>query len=218
MQIHWLLLAATIALLWMPRSWMRWGPRLGRQRKGQRLAHSWTHAPQDGTVLSFGHEFTKVRNYLDAGRSFVATMLLVGANGMPAAVAVASPLAPGAARQVLLAQMAVLLGGLLIQCVRFERRRLALAAPVFYLAGVLCGLQLPLAGLAAFAVSWALVPVVPYTLGFLTVMGVVFAAVGVFLTGVGLLTGAGAGLCLVPVLISLLSRRPLMVFSRRSSR
>ncbi len=218
LELHWLPLVSALALLWMPRAWMRAGPRLVRRKKGQRLAHSWTHAPQDGTVLSFGHEFTKVRNYLDAGRALVGMWLLLGSSLLPPAFTVGAPAVPGAARQVLGAQAGVLLVGLLIQCVRFEGRGLALAAPVFYLAGILCGLQVPLAGLAAFAVAWALVPVVPFTPGFLTVMGLVFAVVGVFLGGLSPLILFGASLCLAPVVLSLLSRRPLMVFSRRSTR
>jgi hypothetical protein len=214
MGVDLLSMVVALALLWMPRSWMRAGTKLGPRRKPQRLAHSWTHAPQDGTVLTFGHEFTKFRNYLDWFRTAVGTALLVGTSSLPPILGSARALR-WSEREVLGLRAAILAGGLLIQVVRWERHRFALAAPTFYLGGVLCGLPMPVAGLCAFAVAWALVPVVPHSQGFLTVLAVVYAAVGLFLVGLNPLVVLGAALCFLPVLLSLLCRRPLMVFSRR---
>ena len=214
MDIHLPFLLLALVLLWLPRSWLRRGRTLWRRRRRHLTSPSWTHAPADGTTLTFRLEFAKPRNYLDFFRAAAGTMALVGSNGITPAVGVL-PDAAGAQHQVLLVHIVILLIGVLAQTLRREHRRLSLAAPIFYVAGLTLGLAVPIAALSAFMVAWALVPVVPYTQGFLIVQAIVFGAIGTFLGGVNLLTLAGVAVGLVPVLLSLLSRRPLLIYSRR---
>jgi hypothetical protein len=215
MIIHLPQFLVALLLLWLPRGWLRRGVVLWRARRARSSTHSWTHAPADGTTLTPGYEFMKVRNYVDLLRAGVATIALVGSNGVPAAVT----LAPGetqGATLVLGIRAAILLIAVLIQTVRWNHGRLALAAPVFFIGGLAAGVQEPLAGLGAFAIAWALVPVFPFAPSFLAVLGAVFAALNTFLVGVNLLVLATTAIFLVPVLVSLLARKPLLVYSRRS--
>ncbi len=215
MSVNLPLFLLALALLWLPRPWLRRGATFWRGRRRHAVAHSWTHAPADGTTLSFRHEFTKTRNYLDLFRAAIGAMALVGSNGFTAALTAAPGSSAAIQHQVLFVRIGVLLAGMLIQCVRWDHGRLALSAPIFYLAGMTMGLQGPMPGACAFAIAWAVVPVVPFAPGFLTLHALVFGAIGTFLGGVNVITLAGVGICLVPVLLSLLTRRPLLIYSRR---
>jgi len=215
-ETHPLPLAAAVALLWIPRRWLRVGPAVGR-RKRALAAHSWTHAPQDGTVLSARHEFSKLRNYVDLLRAAAALLVLLGGYGMPAALTATAPAGRG---PVLAVIAGTLLIAVLIQMIRCERRGWMLNAPVFFIAGLMISAVQPqVPGLCAFALAWALIPVNPRATGFLTVQAIVFAAIGCLLGGIAPLTLCVAALGFLPVAVSLLARRPLMVLSsRRGSR
>lgn len=215
MKVDWPLYVFATALLWFSRSWMRRGPRIARWRKRRGANENWLNTPQDGSSLSFRREFRKLRNYLDWLRAAAASVALAGGFGVPAAV-MATEIAPRK-MQVLALQVGAAAIGLLIQVIRLERRRISLAAPAFYLAGVVTGFCGPWAGICSFAVAWAASPIVPNAQGFLTIQAVAAVAFGYVFHGVDLLLLSGGALCFAPVLLSLLARRPLIVFSRRSS-
>jgi hypothetical protein len=202
---------AAVALLWLPRGLLRVGPSVWRRRH-RSAAHSWTHAPQDGTVLSAGHEFVKPRNYIDLARGAAGTLALAGGYG----IAPAFQVPDGGGISPLLVLLAVIVVAVAAQTIRRERRGLSLNAPVFFVAGVMLALPPALPGLCAFALAWALVPIMPNTQGFMSVQTVVFVALAIFLAGLAPLTIAAAVGCFLPVFLSLTLRRPLMILSPRA--
>ncbi|HEY9721696.1 MAG TPA: hypothetical protein V6D47_06760, partial [Oscillatoriaceae cyanobacterium] len=113
-------------------------------------------------------------------------------------------------------QAVVLLIGLVLQTLRYERGRWALTAPVFYIGGLLAVLCTPWAGLCAFVLAWVLTSVAPNAQGFLVVQAMVAAIVAYWLNGLNLFLILGFVLGVVPVIFSLLMKKPLVVFSRRS--
>lgn len=206
-----------LALLWLPRSWLRRGRTLWRSRRRSGRHGSWANPPKDGTSLGFRREFSKARNYVDLARGWLGGLAILGGNGFDAAVRLASSAPPAMAHRVLAAQSAVLLLAVLIQTVRFERRRLSLSAPVFFIAGVSFATLTPFAGLCGFVIAWALNPVAPSAQAFLVVEAIIAAAAAYVLNGFTLLVPVGFALTFCPVLLSLLTRRSLVVFSPRSA-
>ncbi|HVU33263.1 MAG TPA: hypothetical protein VHE61_07500 [Opitutaceae bacterium] len=207
------LFALAVVLLWVPRSWLRLGLVIRRHRRHRSSAPV---APsRDGSSLSFGREFRRSRNYYDLLRSAAGTLVLLGGWGMQGAVRVAS--AAARPSQVLAVEAGVLMIGVLLQTVRFERHRFSLAAPVFYLGGVGMITTTPWAGVCAFVIAWALSPIVPNAQGFLSILALGDGAFGVLFRGLGMWPLLAVTLCFLPVLLSLLARRPLMVFSHRAA-
>lgn len=210
------LLLLALGLLWLPRSWMRRGPALWRS-KHRSGGKPWTAPAQDGQSLAFRRELTNARNYFDLVRGFVGALALLGGLGVEPALAAGVGAPHSVAMQVLELRVAVLFIGLLVQTVRYERSRFSLAAPVFYVAGVTTILSGPTAGLSAFAIAWAVSGIVPNAQGFLSVQAFVLGLFGVWLNGIVIPTILGVVFCFTPVLLSMLLRRPLVVFSRRSA-
>lgn len=200
-----------LMLLWLPRGWLRAGPGIGRRRR-HLPAHSWTHAPQDGTVLSARHAFSKLRNYLDLVRGAVGTFAIVGGYGIRSAAI----LKHNGAVQPFAIPLAVLTIAILTQSIRRDRRGFALSAPVFFVAGMMLAAPPALPGLCAFALAWALVPVLPNAVGFMTIQVMVFSLVGAVLGGLNPSVISIAVASFLPVVLSLLMRRPLMVLSPRT--
>lgn len=209
------LLVAAVWLLWLPRAWLRRGG-TPWQSHWRRRSSFRSGPPQDGTSLEFRREFIKARNYFDLGRAVIGGFVLVGGDFVePALRPVLSP-PSGAGIQMLAIQAVILFVGALAQTVRYEQERLSLTAPVFYLAGLSMALCSPWAGLSGFAIAWVMTAAVPSAQSFLTVQALVIAVTVFVLDNLALLPLLGAGLCFFPVLLSLLTRRPLVVFSRRS--
>jgi hypothetical protein len=213
MRAHIPLLLIAIALLWLPRTWMRRGATVWRIRRHRDTRST---GALDGSSISARREFAKPRNYYDLLRGFAGTLALAGGFGIDAALW-ADPLAPhSVAMKVVAIQTVILLAAVLIQAVRFERR-VAVSAPVFFIAGivtVLCPIWPVVCG---FLIAWLLTPIMPNVGGFLIVQALVTAGLVYFLGGLSLLCLVGIGLCLLPILVSLLTRRPLTVFSRRGA-
>lgn len=214
MTVDYLLFVPALVLLLMPRSWMRVGGSLWKSRRRHRGVSRGLDS-LNGSTLAVKREFAKARNYFDFFRAAISSAAIVGAFGFDPVIDVAPGAAHGA-RNLLLVQLAVLFGGVLLQTVRWERGRIGLAAPVFYLAGMTIALQTPIPGVCAFALAWMLTPIVPNAQGFLTLASMAFVGVAIPLGGITLFTIVGAALLFLPVLLSLLARRPLVVFSRRA--
>ena len=205
-----------LVLLWLPRQWLRFGFVIGRKRRRGARTEPWKTRDPGDSRLTYG-EFTKGRNYVDLLRAGIGALAIVGASYIDVRLAfVESAGAP--AKSVLFAKVAILLVGLLIQTVRYERRRISFFAPVFYLAGLSLALCGPWAALFAFLLVWAINSMFGNAEAFLFVYGVLLVAFGIlFHATTRLLPIAACGLCLVPVLLSLLTRRPLVVFTRKAS-
>jgi hypothetical protein len=209
------ILTVALALLWIPRSWLRRGSTVLRSRHRSPRRSSWANPPKDGSSVGFGREFTKSRNYVDIARAWLGAVALVGGAGFDAALRVAQNAPASTAHRIFALQAAALLIGVLIQTVRYERNRLSLTAPIFYLAGISFALFTPFVGLCGFIIAWVLNPVAPSAQAFLIVQACIATAAGYFLNGITLLALLGFTLGIIPVVLSLLARRPLVVFSPR---
>ncbi len=218
-------LLLALLLLFFPRQWLRFGRaatrpwRRWRRRRGRQTDPAAIREPGD-IRLRAAEEFAKPRNYIDLLRAFVGALLLLGNAAWAVEPAVA--LDPAAvmtgeeAGRLNVWRMVLLLAAVLIQFIRYEGR-LTLYAPIFFLAGLgfaLCGFY---AGLLAVLVAWIMNAALPLTpAGFLTAYSLLLFVLGLLFRGMtDLLVVFAAGVSLLPVLVSLLSRRSLAIFTKR---
>jgi hypothetical protein len=208
-----------LLLLWFPREWMRRGAALLRRRRraGQsRIVEPWREREAGDPRINFRAEFTKFRNHIDLLRGMAGSLVLFGGMGiLPAIEAL-----PGASRtvtlQVLAIRALILLIGLLIQTVRYQGKKLTFFPPIFYLAGLSVGLCDIRGAAFAFVLIWAINPALPSAQTFLSVYAVLLVVFGHFFAWGGDLRAVYAGvLCFLPVLLSMLAKRPLVVFGRK---
>ena len=102
----------------------------------------------------------------------------------------------------------------LIQCVRYDSR-LSFFAPIFFLVGMSVGTSGHYTGLFAFALVLAINPVIPNPRMFLTAYGALLLPLGFVFSASPELVGLNAGLVFLAPLASLLTKRPLVIFSRK---
>lgn len=205
-----------IALLWFPRRWMRFGLVFGRRkRKSRRDDEPWMLREHGDPRLNFWREFRKPRNYFDFFRAAAGGLAIIG--GEHIAPSLPLPAEGGDfSTMVMLAAMLILLIGILIQTYRNENGRMAFFAPIFYLAGLSVCLVGSWGAVFAFILIWALNPLFGNPQAFLAVYGVVVTVFGVALRDVSIERPIAAlGFCLLPVLLSLMTGRPLIVYSRK---
>ncbi len=209
--IKWPYLLMAVAMLWFPRQWLRTGARVLKKRRKpdgalERLAGMGARDPDDRSVQP-GREFANFRNYIDlfralAGGYSLSQFAFIAGNGE-------------AGQSVLIAQAVVLLVAVLIQSVRFDGR-LSFFAPIFYFVGMSVGACGHYTGLFAFALVLAINPIIPNPRLFLTAYGLLLLPFG-FVFGADLdLLALNAGLILLPPLLSLLSKRPLVIFTKKA--
>jgi hypothetical protein len=224
MIVHLPFLFLAAVLLWFPRQWMRLGFTFSRKRRRRAEGEApspepWRARESGDPRLSFGNEFSKFRNYLDLLRAAAGSLALSGGMSIPPSISVEAGAPRGTIWQTIIIRAMILLVGLLIQTLRYERNKVRFYPPIFYLAGVsvaLCDIR----GAAfAFALVWAVNPMFGNAQGFLTIYAVFLVVFGHFFAGRGDLSAAYAGiLAFLPVLLSLLSNRPLTLISRKSAR
>jgi hypothetical protein len=214
------LLLFGLLVLWFPRQWMRFGLRIGRRRKrsiARWPGEPWTQRESGDPKVGF-REFGKVRNYFDLLRAAAGGLAIIGGLKIPASISTAGSLAPIPSWQLLAFKLGIIVFGLLIQTVRYERRHLAFYAPIFYLAGLSISLCSAWSALFAFVLVWAINPMMRDAHAFLFVYGVALAGFGLLFRDVRwMLPVAAFLLCFLPVLLSLLTRRPLVVFTRKAT-
>lgn len=222
LQVDWKYLVIALALLWFPRQWMRTGRAvLKRRRKPdgalERLAGMGARDPDDRSVQP-GKEFRNLRNYLDLFRAFAGGYCLVN-------FAFAATTEDGAMTAFVIEAL-VLLVAVLVQSVRWESR-VSFFAALFFLLGQAvgtCGVTSEAepftfghtAGLFAFALVLAINPVIPNPRWFLTAFGLLLFPFGFALGGALRLVSVNSGLILLPPLLSLLTKRPVVIFSRKA--
>jgi hypothetical protein len=213
-----------LVLLWFPRPWMRLGISVGRRRKGSGRKHHeevepWLRRESGDPRIDPRREARKVRNYFDLLRGLAGSIAILGGPFVVASLTAAEGASKVVAREVLALNLAILFVGLLIQTMRFERGRMTFFAPIFYLAGVSASLCSGWGALFAFLLIWGMNPMLGSAQGFLTVYGVLLCIFGLLFRGLtDKMPIAALGLCLLPVLLSLLARKPLVVFSRKAAR
>jgi hypothetical protein len=216
------LLLIALGLLYFPRQWLSWGKRgalksesLSRHGDSNDFDPSRRREMGDPAVI-FKDEFTKLRNYVDLFRAAAGSAVILGTVYTASCFTVGIGAEAGTRRLLLGLKCMILFGSVLVQLVRYQRR-LTLFAPIFFVSGLtfsLCGL--PAAGFA-FALIWALNYALPSASALLTTYAIVIGIFGVLFDGMTNILVMVAVLCLFgPVLISMLTRRSLQTFHRRS--
>jgi hypothetical protein len=212
------LLLLGLLLLWFPRQWMRRGAAWlrRRSRKGGRIVEPWKEREFGDPRINFRTEFTKLRNYIDLLRGMTGSLVLLGGMGILPAIAAARGASRTITYQVLGVRAAILLVGLLIQTLRYRQRRITFYPPIFYLAGLSVGLCDVRGAAFAFLLIWSINPALPNAQAFLSIYALLLVLFGHFFAWRGDLQAAYAGvLCFLPVLLSLLAKRPLLIFARK---
>ncbi|HUR56698.1 MAG TPA: hypothetical protein VM029_03255 [Opitutaceae bacterium] len=215
------LLAAVLLLF--PRSWMRAGqvffPRRRKTPRGTNPNEPWRARVPGDPRLDFRREFTRFRNYIDLLRAAAGSLLIIGGMGLESCVAVQADASPLAVKGALALRFGTILVGLLLQTVRLERGHVTFYPPVFYFAGLSIGLCHLTGAAFAFVMIWAVNPALSSAHAFLTMYALLVVAFGQLFAGRRDLMTIFAGLlCFLPVLLSLLTRRPLRVLSRKPTR
>ncbi len=221
MTFHLPFLLLAIIVLWLPRQWLRLGSVFKRRRSSgsaRAAQEPWNNREAGDPRLSLGTEFSKFRNYVDLIRAAGGSLALGGGLGMPASLGLAEGAPHSTGYVVLGLRSLILLVGLLIQTVRYEKNHLTFYPPIFYLAGLSVGLVDPWAALFAFALIWAFNAMFGNAQAFLTLYAILVVVFGHYFAGKGDLSALYAGiLCFLPVLLSLMANRPLVVFSRKGT-
>ena len=213
-----------IALLCFPRQWLRRGPAHSKRRRrsspaDDRVVDPWkTQEPGDPHV-DFRVEFTKFRNYIDLFRSGVGGLAIWGGLDITPALLAEAGAPKSVSHQILWLQCAIAVLGLLFQVMRFERVRISFFPPIFYLAGLSVGMCGASAAAFAFALIWAINSGLGNAQAFMAIYAVMlYVFGGLFVSFLHVPAMVAGVLALLPVLLSLLTKRPLLIFTRRSSR
>ena len=164
--------------------------------------------PDDKSVQP-GKEFSNFRNYIDLLRA------LAGGYSLARFAFEVAGSAEDAQQTVFVIQALILLVAVLIQSIRVDER-LSFFAPIFYFVGLGVGVSGHYAGLFAFMLVLAINPVIPNPRMFLTAYGLLLLPFGYFFDADLKLLGLNAALILLPPLLSLLSKRPLVIFARKA--
>lgn len=211
-----LFLTLGILLLWFPRRWMRLGASFGRRKKkSRRDDEPWVRREPGDPRLNFWREFRKPRNYFDLFRAAAGGLAIVGGNHIPASLHLPDQASADSA-VIHVGALLLLMVGLLIQTYRNENGRMAFFAPAFYLAGLSVCLVGAWSAIFGFILIWTLNPMLRNPQAFLAVYAVVAAGFGLALQDTPVERSLTAFFFfLLPVLLSLMTRRPLIVFSRK---
>ena len=218
MNIDWLHLLAALVLLWFPRQALHLGGdifRFRRQRRPKDTNPAKTREHGDPS-LSFGVEFSKPRNYIDLARSLLGAYILLGLfPGFNPAFGPAPDSPVSTQYLALYLTMFVMIVGVLIQIFRFEGR-MTMFPPIWYLTGLTFAMPDPKAAAFAVGLIWPINLVLPNPPAFLSIYSLLIAIFGFLFVG---LTDQHvyfmAGMIFLPVLVSMLARRRLVMFSKR---
>ena len=207
-EIHWPYLALALAMLLFPRQWMR----LGKWRKKHRRERETMEKfAQDGAVdpddksVRLARELKSPRNHLDFLRALAGGVALWEFSFSAAR-----------AQQGMVFgwEIGITLLAVVIQLVRW-RERITFVAPIFYFAGLSIGMGNYFSGSMAFLLVCAINPVIPTPRVFISVFAVLLLPFNYFL-GAGLeLALVNTTLLLLGPLASLLSKRPMVIFTRK---
>lgn len=222
MNIDYLYLILAVALLWLPRQWLRIGRsaarKLGLARRRRNREFVRIRESGDNRV-NFTEEFKKPRNYIDFMRALLGGLILIGKPewGLESCFQHTSGISSSDAWQfVFQVQMGLITVGVLRQFVRWEGR-VTFYAPLFYFAGLavaMCGAG---PGFLAFLLVWTIntaLPVPP--VGFLTVYALALWMLGLVFRGItDFYIYAATVLFLLPVVVSLMAKRSLALFNKR---
>ncbi len=190
-----------------------------RSASSDRITEPWKDREPGDPKVNLRVEFAKFRNYLDLLRGLAGSVVIWGGREIAPAIAAELGAPKSVIYQVLGLRCAILLIGLLIQAVRIEKQRVSFYPPIFFLSGLSIGLCGYKAAAFAFVLIWSINAAVSNAQAFLTLYAVLQVAFAYFLSKNGIVQMGLAGLLtFLPVLLSLMASRPLMIFTRRGSR
>ena len=225
MRVNLPFLLFALLLLWFPRQWMRLGKAFWNQRKRRsegmtrREEEPWHTSEPGDPAVGFRDEFGKIRNYVDLLRGAAGSLSVMGGLGIDPCITLPPEPTGLMLGEYFAVQVAILLGGLLVQTVRHERGRYLFFAPIFFLAGLsvgLCGVNV--AGFA-FVMIWAVNPMLKNPSVFLMVYAALVGAfAAVFLSLTSLVAIVTVFFIFLPVLLSAMAQRPLVLFTKKSVR
>lgn len=208
LEINWFLLLTGLALLLYPRQWMRFGKWWRKRRKERETADRFA---QDGAVdpsdksVRLGRELLAKRNYLDFFRALAGAFALWqfsftydSADKWP----------------VFGLKVALTLAAVLVQIVRW-RERITFFAAIFFFAGLSIGMGNYVSGSLAFLLTCTINPVIPNPRVFVSAYGLLLLPFNYFLGGDWNLVAVNSALILLGPLVSLLLKRPMVVFTRK---
>jgi hypothetical protein len=209
--ISFVYLLPALILLWLPRHWLRRGPRM--DIGGRRSPRPRVDKENEEPGIKPLAEMSKGRNWSDFLRAAVGGHVITS-------LAVLPPAELSGPHKPTLWLVGVLLGaGVLVQMLRVEGR-VTLFAPVFYLQGLSLGVVGALTGSLAMVGSWVLTPILPGVGAILFVQGGVVLILGLLFENPAAspaLVMITSGLVWTPVLTSVLFRKRLSAaFEKRS--
>lgn len=208
MTIHWPYLILALLTLWFPRQWMRLGKLWRNKRKEretmERFAQDGANDPDDKSVR-LGRELRNHRNYLDLLRGFMGAFALWRFSFESEREQ---------AMLVFAICAVVTFVGILIQSLRW-RARITFFAAIFFYAGVSSGMGSGYPGALAFLLVCAINPVIPTPRMFVAAYALTLLPFNYFLGDDQRLAAFNTLILLLPVIWSLMVKRPMVVFTRR---
>jgi hypothetical protein len=208
LEVHWLYLLTGLALLLYPRQWMRFGKWRKKRRKeretADRFAQDGANDPSDKSVR-LGRELRALRNYLDFFRALAGGMAVWQFSFV---------FDPTDKWPVLGLKVALTLLAVTVQVTRF-RERITFFAAIFFFAGLSIGMGNYVSGSLAFLLTCTINPVIPNPRVFVSAYGLLLLPFNYFLGGDRNLVVVNSVLILLGPLVSLLLKRPMVVFTRK---
>eukprot|EP01012_Entosiphon_sulcatum_P044975 TRINITY_DN59879_c0_g1_i1.p2 TRINITY_DN59879_c0_g1~~TRINITY_DN59879_c0_g1_i1.p2 ORF type:complete len:226 (-),score=13.39 TRINITY_DN59879_c0_g1_i1:64-741(-) len=221
MTVNYPFLLLAVALLWFPRHWLRLGSVFKRRRSAgvtRASEEPWKTRETGDPRVSLSGEFSKFRNYVDLLRAGAGSLALAGGLGIEPCLKVAEGAPRNMAYVVMAVRATILLIGLLVQTVRYENRKLRFYPAIFFLAGLSVGLCDYRAAAFAFVLVWTVNAMFGGAQSFLSCYAFLIVLFGHLFSRQGDLSVIYAGLlCFLPVLLSLLANRPLVILGRKGT-
>ncbi len=207
-EVQWAYLAFGLLMLFFPRAWMRFGQLQSRKRQPreslERFAQDGANDP-DNKSVPLGRELRKGRNYVD---------FLRGCSGA-LAIWHFSFIADGSFRplafwlQILISAIAVI-----IQSTRW-REKVTFFASIFFCAGLSIGMGNFYSAALAFLFVCAMNPLLATPRIFMGTFALMLLPFNSLIGAGFTLAMVNTSLVLLPPLMSLLAKRPLVIFTRK---
>ncbi|PAW82261.1 MAG: hypothetical protein B9S27_03370 [Opitutia bacterium Tous-C8FEB] len=224
MKILTLQFVLALAVLFFPRNALRAGNNLVRRKRrrssgSERILEPWKDREPGDPRIAPAVEFLKPRNYLDLVRAAAGGVALWGGFYVPPALA-ADPAAGGRMPLLVLGlKCLITLLAVVVQSIRYEKVKVSFFPPIFFLGGLAVGALGYQAAAFAFIGIWVVNAGISNAQGFLSVYALLLLVFGLLFNGWRSIPAAAmAFTAFFPVLLSLMVRRPLMIFTRKGSR
>lgn len=208
LEIHWPYLALALAMLWFPRQWMRLGKWQTKRRKERETMEKFAQdgaADPDDKSVRLRRELKSPRNYLDFLRALVGGVALWEFSFTAG---------PEDRIVVLAVKVTITLIAVLIQLIRW-RERITFFAAIFFFAGLSIGMGNYFSGAMAFLLMCAINPIIPTPRMFVSAFALLLLPFNVFLGAGFELAVINSLLVLIGPLLSLLTQRPMVIFTRK---